>query len=190
MADTNGFGTDLIDLLLEDHKAAEALLAKVGQTGEDQSALFDELVHDLVGHEVAEEEIVYPAVRSLPEGDAVAAPRIVEQQKAEELLTKMEGMDRSSAEFADSLAHLRDEATAHAKAEEAEVFPLLRQNLTEDRLLHLGQAYKMAKAVAPTHPHPHAPNTPPGNIAAGSIAAVADRVRDAARSALQLVHGR
>src|ERR1700722_15560901 len=133
MADTNGFGTDLIDLLLEDHKAAEALLAKVGQSGEDQSALFDELVHDLVGHEVAEEEIVYPAVRSLPEGDAVAAPRIVEQQKAEELLTKMEEMDRSSAEFADSLAHLRDEATAHAKAEEAEVFPLLRQNLTEDR---------------------------------------------------------
>ncbi len=37
-----------------------------------------------------------------------------------------------------------------------------------------------AKGLAPTHPHPHAPNTPPGNIVGGAAAAV-DKVRDAVR---------
>ncbi len=190
MADTtDGQARDLVEVLLEDHKAAEALLGRVGVAGEDQSALFDELVHDLVGHEVAEEEIVYPALRAeVPGGDTLAEPRIAEQQKAEELLAKMEGMDRSGTEFAQSLAHLRDEALAHAQAEEAEVFPELRAHLSDQRSAALANAYRMAKATAPTHPHPHAPNTPPGNIAVGGIAAVADRVRDAARSAMEKLH--
>ena len=190
MADTaDGQARDLVEVLLEDHKAAKALLARVGAVGEDQSALFDELVHDLVGHEVAEEEIVYPALRAeVPSGDALAEPRIAEQQKAEELLAKMEGMDRSGADFAQSLAHLRDEVLAHAQAEETEVFPELRQHLSDERSAVLATAYRTAKATAPTHPHPHAPNTPPGNIAAGGIAAVADRVRDAARSAMDKLH--
>jgi hypothetical protein len=42
----------------------------------------------------------------------------------------------------------------------------------------------MAKKVAPTHPHPHAPNSPPGNLAVGPVLALVDRVRDAAQSAL------
>jgi hemerythrin superfamily protein len=190
MADvSNGQGTDLIELLLQDHKKAEALLGRIGQSGEDQSALFDELVHDLVGHEVAEEEVVYPAVRSsVPGGDALADTRIAEQQKAEELLSKMEKMDRGSAEFAQSMAKLHDEAISHAKAEEAEVFPSLREHLSAERSSQLGRAYETAKAVAPTHPHPHAPNTPPGDVAAGSIAAIADRVRDAARAAMEKLH--
>lgn len=181
--------TDLIELLLEDHKAAEALLGKVGQPDVDQSELFDELVHDLVGHEVAEEEIVYPVVRSsIPQGDALADARIGEQQKAEELLSEMEKMDHNSPEFSSSMTKLRDEVLAHAQAEEREVFSKLKEQLNDDRRSTLGQAYRTAKATAPTHPHPHAPNTPPGNMAAGSIAAVADRVRDAAKAALHKIH--
>ena len=190
MAETNGgSGTDLIELLLQDHKAAEELLGQVGQPGRDQAEVFHDIVHDLVGHEIAEEEIVYPAVRSdVPGGDALADARIGEQQKAEELMAKMEDMDTGSAEFTQSLITLRDEALAHAKAEEAEVFPQLQHALSEERRQQLGTAYQTAKATAPTHPHPHAPNTPPGNMAAGSIAAVGDRVRDAARAAMKKLH--
>jgi hypothetical protein len=35
-----------------------------------------------------------------------------------------------------------------------------------------------AKSTAPTRPHPHAPAAPPGNLLAGPVAAVVDRVRD------------
>lgn len=33
---------------------------------------------------------------------------------------------------------------------------------------------------APTHPHPSAPDTPPGNLVAGPVGALFDRIRDAA----------
>jgi hypothetical protein len=42
--------------------------------------------------------------------------------------------------------------------------------------------YERAQQTAPTHPHPHAPDTPPGNLIVGSMTAVTDRVRDALRS--------
>jgi hypothetical protein len=48
----------------------------------------------------------------------------------------------------------------------------------------MGQAMEKAKALAPTHPHPKAPNEPPGNIVAGLGAAVIDKVRDAAKAVM------
>jgi hypothetical protein len=47
--------------------------------------------------------------------------------------------------------------------------------------VRLGERYKQAKAAAPTHPHPHAPDTPPANVVSGPVTALADRVRDAIR---------
>jgi hemerythrin superfamily protein len=153
MAGTITTGTDLIELLLADHKAAETLLGQVGQDGVDQSALFDQIVHDLVAHETAEEEVLYPEVRAtVPGGNALADARIGEQQTAEGLMAKMEHMDRTAGEFSHSLTELRDAAMAHAKAEEAGVFPKLRESLDEDSLQVLGQLYQVAKAAAPAHP--------------------------------------
>jgi hypothetical protein len=48
----------------------------------------------------------------------------------------------------------------------------------------------LAKATAPTHPHPKAPNQPPGNILLGPIAAIIDRARDAARAAFEKTKAR
>lgn len=49
-----------------------------------------------------------------------------------------------------------------------------------DERVELGRRYVKAKDAAPTHPHPHAPDTPPGNVVLGPVAALVDRVRDAA----------
>ena len=138
----------------------------------------------VVVHEVAEEEIVYPAFRRIGGTDQIAQERIAEQQEAEELLAKMEHMDATSAEFKQSLAKLHKAALDHAKREETEVFPRLIDSLDAHELEQLGAAYEMAKKVAPTHPHPHAPNSPPGNLLVGPVLALVDRVRDAAQSAL------
>jgi hemerythrin superfamily protein len=143
-------------------------------------------VHTLVGHEVAEEEIVYPAVRRMIDGgDALADARIAEQQKAEETLSAMERMDASTAEFKTRFQELKKEVLRHAEAEEREVFSKLKTAGDIDELTKLGKAYEAAKATAPTHPHPHAPNTPPGNLLLGPVAAIIDRARDAARGAME-----
>ena len=41
--------------------------------------------------------------------------------------------------------------------------------------------YVQSKALAPTRPHPDAPNEPPTNKAANAIALTEDQVRDAGR---------
>ena len=72
-------------------------------------------------------------------------------------------MDTNTSEFVTAFHRLRDEVLAHASAEEASAFPILETATTEAERLELGTKYEKAKDKAPTHPHPHAPDTPPGN---------------------------
>jgi Hemerythrin HHE cation binding domain len=172
---------DVSVLLEQDHQMAKALLKRfddIPVSGRDE--FFCELVHTLVGHEVAEELVVYPTVRSeAPNGGQVADARLAEQAEAEELLAEMEKMDSASAAFTSSFQKLRDAVLRHARAEESTAFVLLKDSTTVKQREELGARYEKAKQSAPTHPHPHAPDTPPGNKLMGPIAAVFDRARDA-----------
>lgn len=171
----------VVDLLLSDHRKVEQLLGRFDAVPSSQRGdYFCEVVHDLVQHEVAEELVVYPALRSdAPNGGAQADARISEQSKAEEMLDAMESMDPSSDEFPSHFLALRKAVLDHAEAEETQTFPLLQQSEDSSKLIDMGTRYERAKASAPTHPHPHAPDTPPGNKMLGPIAALLDRTRDA-----------
>lgn len=172
---------DVLTLLKQDHEAAEALLARFDPTEPtNRDEYFCELVQTLVGHEVAEELVVYPVVRDAgTEGEAVADARLSEQAEAERFLAEMERLDTPTAEFVAKMRQLRDDVVAHASSEETTAFPILKTATTEEQRQELGDRYLKARAKAPTHPHPHAPNTPPGNKLLGPIAALFDRARDA-----------
>ncbi|HEY3941831.1 MAG TPA: hemerythrin domain-containing protein [Acidimicrobiales bacterium] len=174
---------DIVQLLDRDHREAEALLSRFELTERSERGdYFWQVVHELVGHEVAEEIAVYPALRRhAPGGEAIADARIAEQAQAEQLLAEMEKLDSASTDFATSFIRLRSEVLEHAKAEEATVFPALTSSESPDARAEQGERYLRAKASAPTHPHPHSPDTPPGNTLLGPIAALFDRARDAAR---------
>jgi hemerythrin superfamily protein len=173
----------VVDLLQADHEQVKALFGQLTSTPPDaREDLFCHLVTELVRHEVAEEIVVYPAIRSdAPNGDAEVKPRLHEQSEAEEKLAKMEKLDPTTPEFATELAELKSAVLAHAQAEEENIFPLLRALEGDDKLMEMGAKYERAKASAPTHPHPHAPDTPPGNKLLGPIAAFFDKARDAAK---------
>jgi hemerythrin superfamily protein len=174
---------DIVDLLSQDHEEAKHLLETITSAApETRNDLFWELVPALVSHEVAEEVVVYPTIRSeAPDGEAEVEPRLKEQQQAEEMLASMEKLDPKSDEFGQKLRQLRDDVLEHAQAEEQNIFPLLRALEHEEERSKLGARYEKAKASAPTHPHPNAPDTPPGNKVLGPVAAFADKVRDAAK---------
>jgi HAD superfamily hydrolase (TIGR01509 family) len=175
----------LVDRLSEDHTRVEEALSRLPQIGlRGLEQYFCELHEMLVRHEVAEELIVYPAFRdAVPNGDAIADARIAEQSKAEAKLKAMEKENASTESFRAQLEELKTEVLEHAIAEEREVFPLLRQHLSHDDLVALGDRYEKAIRSAPTHPHPHAPDSPPGNVVLGPVAALMDRMRDAMRGA-------
>jgi hypothetical protein len=69
----------------------------------------------------------------------------------------------------------------HIDEEERELFPKLQKRLAPTDLDELGRLLEAAKKVAPTHPHPMAPDTPPGNVIAAPLAKLLDLGRDFAR---------
>jgi iron-sulfur cluster repair protein YtfE (RIC family) len=175
----------IIEALRHDHDEVREMFARLeAATGEQRRELFQQLLGELVRHEVAEEEILRP-VSKRDAGEAIANARIKEESQAEELLKDMEKLEPGSAEFTAKLAKLRREVERHAEAEETKEFPRVAKKEIPERLEQMGRAYEAAKMAAPTRPHPSTPNTPVANVLAGPFAAVIDRARDAVRDALK-----
>jgi hemerythrin superfamily protein len=179
---------NIIDRLDEDHELIRALFQDIMfRNPEVREDVFCHLVTELVKHEVAEEMVVYPAIRAdAPDGGGAVERRLKEQSEAEERLATMEKMDMRAMKFSVELHELNITLHRHARAEEQTIFPVLKAIETEDALIQLGDRYVKAKSSAPTHPHPHAPDTPPVNRILDPITALFDKARDAARSIAQL----
>ncbi|WP_406083807.1 hemerythrin domain-containing protein [Micromonospora zamorensis] len=180
---TPGPEEDVVDLLLAQHAQIEQLfLLVIGSTGDTRRDAFDDLVKLLAAHETAEEEVVHPLARTLPGGggDAMVDDRLDEERQAKETLQTLikGGVDADG--FDTGIVLLRDAVLTHARYEERYEFPQLRQHVPVDRLRSLAAAVRAAEASAPTRPHPSAQSAK-GNLAAGPVLAVIDRVRDAVR---------
>lgn len=174
-----------MDLVLRDHERVKSLFAGVDVQGIDQlEEYFCNLREELVRHEVAEELVVYPAFTKHVEGaDAVTKACLAEQSTAEETLAELEHETPDTEAFRARLRVLRAAVLEHAAHEERDVLPALANAIGEAELVQLGERYERALQMAPTHPHPHAPDTPPGNKILGPVAALVDKVRDAMRAA-------
>jgi hemerythrin superfamily protein len=184
MTTTTQLGTaDLVGLLLQDHGEAKRLLHAFDQVPPaERPEAFRHLVKVLVGHEAAEELVVYPALRECAAGGAaIARDRLAEQEHAERLLADMERLGVDDPGFEPSFRRLRDAVLEHAETEEHTVFWVLSSNLPHKELQRLAERYARAKQQAPTHPHPLSPQTPPANKVAGPLAGLLDRARDTAR---------
>lgn len=171
----------IVDLLAAHHKRIEAILSQLDATPpSDLQDYFCQLREELVRHEVAEEVVVYPVLRERADnGNEVADACIAEQSEAERALAAMESVQQDPDALRPRLEHLRSAVLAHAKHEERDVFALLTASVDENELVEMGRRYERALVAAPTHPHPHAPDSPPGNKILGPIAALADHLRDA-----------
>lgn len=172
--------SDAIDLLMEDHREAETLFTRIlnGMGAERRDAVA-EVITELSRHAAVEEQLLYPAARkALPDGDQLADRAIDEHQEAKEILADLEKLDASGPEAGELLQRLMASVREHVQEEEQDLFPKLRASMTPDQLQQMGDAITKAKKMAPTHPHPNAPATPPGNVIAGAAAAIADKVRD------------
>jgi len=175
---------DVVDLLLAQHQEVKRLFSEVHGPGEDRAEAFARLVRLLAVHETAEEEVVYPAVRSTgPEGERAAEARKAEEADAKRELADLEKLGVDDPAFDGRFGTFRMAVLEHARNEEQEVFPLLRSSLDAEKLQSMRKAVELAERFAPTHPHPHGPESAVGNLVVGPFVSVVDRVRDALRGA-------
>jgi hemerythrin superfamily protein len=166
---------DVVSLLAQDHEALrERLLEFESAPPGSRPDLFRELVR----HEVAEEVVIYPALRDDPVGEAVTQEREAEESEAERLLARMEKLDPLTEEFMGAMRDLTAAVLDHAAKEEAEVFPLLLAHDDAAFLEVLGQKFRGEKLAAPTHPHPHTPNSGLARKVVGPFTSFMDRMRD------------
>ena len=172
---------DAIELLTTDHTEVEQMFTQIESLpeGDARSELVTGVIRELSVHAAIEEQVLYPAMReALPDGDHLVEEAIEEHQQVKETLAAIERAD-SPGERDPLLISLMGNVRHHVDEEETELFPKLRASITTTELQEMGSKLAAAKKLAPTHPHPNAPNTPPGNLVGGVAAAVMDKARDA-----------
>jgi len=168
------------ELLRQQHQQVKAMFTELlGATGASRQELFDCLRATLAVHETSEEMVVYPMVRKTGDGaDQVVDARVKEEDEAKQVLARLEKMDAGGAEFAQELAGFHAAVVQHAEAEERTIFPILEASCSPEELRSTATRVEKAQAMAPTHPHPHGPNSAVGNMLVGPFAAMVDKVRD------------
>ena len=177
--------TDVIQVITSQHEQVKKLLSEVGAgSGKALERSFNELRRTIAVHETAEEEVVYPALRSSgDEGKRVADARTTEEAEGTKVLAQLEDAELGSQQFTALFEKFRKAVLAHAEAEEAEALPLLKRTQDPAMLAKMAKAFEIAEKAAPTHAHPHAGTSAAANLVAGPALAIMDRVRDALHQA-------
>jgi hemerythrin-like domain-containing protein len=173
----------VIEVLEHDHREVEHMFAEIEAlpTGEHDrlGTLAEQVVTELVRHSVAEEEYLYPAVRKhLPGGDELADHEIAEHAEAEQTMKRVERLEPSDPDFIVQITTLMEQIRHHVQEEEGQLFPALAAACDRSDLEDLGEQVQRAKKVAPTRPHPSAPDRPPLNKLLGLGTGLVDRIRD------------
>ncbi|MFD5013520.1 hemerythrin domain-containing protein [Streptomyces chartreusis] len=176
-----GHGGDVIAELTTDHREVEELFMRIAAlpSGNEQRKKYaDQAVIELVRHSIAEEVYLCPAVREvLSDGDTVADKELEDHAEAERTMKALEGVEAADAEFDRRINELMTEIRSHVRDEEERLFPRLRSAVSEDELMKLGDKVRQARKLAPTRPHPSAPDTPPANKLLAPGVGMVDRIR-------------
>jgi hemerythrin superfamily protein len=177
-----GTRADAIELLTSDHREVEQLFKQYEAATNDGGVAHyaaEQIIRELSIHAAVEEMILYPMMREVdPNSEGLVDHSLEEHQEVKDILAKVDGKPAMDPEIRQMFMKLKSSVEEHVSEEEGKLFPGLRAHVKQDKLMELGEKMAKAKAMAPTHPHPNAPNTPPGNLMAGPLAAMADKVRD------------
>ena len=177
---------DAIALLRQDHREVERLFKQFEKAGprahKTRRNIADKVIKELSVHAAIEEQVFYPAIReAVEETEDTVLESLEEHHIVKWTLSELDGMDPEAERFVPKMTVLMESVRHHVEEEEDELFPKVREALGRKQLAELGAAMEKAKKAAPTRPHPHAPDTPPGNLVAGAGAALLDKARDAVK---------
>jgi len=173
---------DLVDAIVADHREVEAVFAEIEESSDPRlrRELVEHVIAELVRHSVAEEQYLYPTARKvLPDGDEIADHELAEHAEAEELMKALENTDATEPRFDELVRELIQDVRHHLEEEESDLLLRLRAACDAEELRELGRKFEQSKKIAPTRPHPSAPDRPPANKILGPGIGLIDRVRDA-----------
>jgi hemerythrin superfamily protein len=176
-------GKTWLDLIKDEHRIVETLYGQYKSTFDlaEKGKIAHQIIKELSMHAAKEEMAVYPMMRKKL-GDQAADHSLQEHQGMKDILYELDGMTPSDPGFDSKLELCMSDVTHHVQEEETQFLPKLQQLLMTDESEKLTRDFISAQSLAPTRPHPAAPNEGAMASAANMTAKGLDAMRDTARS--------
>ncbi|HEY9691480.1 MAG TPA: hemerythrin domain-containing protein [Oculatellaceae cyanobacterium] len=135
-------------LIRLDHNKTNTIFTEIGATKDPQKLqeYFGQLYKDLLAHAQAEEEVVYPKVRSFY-GDDNTQELYDEQAEMKRMLDEIKSIDPASAdEFRSKVKQLMDIVGDHIRQEESTMFAAIDKNCNDEQKEQMATEFKAAKS--------------------------------------------
>jgi hemerythrin-like domain-containing protein len=133
---------DGLTLLERDHRVIEAIL-KEGVDADEQSdderrAILARLAKELAAHELMEEKVLYPVLKSHSQARDIVLEGYQEHHVADVVMKELQEMPPSDERWGAKLTVLKENIEHHIEEEEGDMFKLARTLLSEEQLEELG----------------------------------------------------
>ncbi len=162
-------GPNAIDMLLGHHDEIRRLFTEFEGLSSRPSKRKEDLVAELITllakHAEVEEQVFYPAVRNEVDGQTDEVDESLEEHHAAEFqLHELDGLPSDTPRYDMKVHVLKENMLHHLEEEEEDLFPDVREALSEERLREIGAGMVEVWEVAPLRPHPSSPQSPPANV--------------------------
>lgn len=143
---SNKSDMNIQDVIRMDHQKVNVLFTEIEQSKDPKKMqeYFGQIYKDLTAHAEAEEQVVYPAVRSFY-GESDTQELYDEQAEMKVLLDRIKASSPSSSEFKNGIQQLKDIVMDHVRQEESTMFAAIRNNCSSEQSERLATEFKAAK---------------------------------------------
>jgi hemerythrin superfamily protein len=135
---------DVIDLITDDHRLFERLLAQLRDTTQDRDAVRQAFAHVLIAHGEAEEELVYPVLRKAAKDVTEHDVEHGHEEHAEgneALLAVLELKGTDTQAFDDAVEELAKVVNHHLTEEELTILNPAREEVGPQVRAELGEQF-------------------------------------------------
>ena len=147
-----GGAGDAIDLLEADHRRLEGLFDEGKQTtarsGRRRTELLATITSELTVHELIEEKVMYPALKSHAEARDIVLEGYQEHHVANVVLKELQGLPTSDERWKPKFKVFTESIEHHIQEEEGEMFKTARSVMSRAQLDELGARMRAMKAQA------------------------------------------
>lgn len=174
---------DPVRLLKQDHRRVKVLFRRLEQakSKSERQKVGEEIIEELSVHATIEEQLIYPIIRAQTGKQEPVLNALEEHHAMKLVLAELDKLDSDDERYMAKFHVVREAVESHIEEEEEKLLPKLERLLDADRMSALVDAMRLMKTAAPNHPHPAAPDEPPGNLIGAIFAKMSDASKDIIR---------
>jgi hemerythrin-like domain-containing protein len=140
----------VITLIKDDHTTLESVFKKLEKAEPDAiPGLLQQVAELLIPHSKAEEQVVYPAIKTtVPDEGSDVDDGLAEHQHVEQTLQELLEADPEAPGVDGLIAAMIGEVRHHVEEEEQQILPAFAESASNQQLSELGDRFRTAKEQA------------------------------------------